>query len=133
MGRVQLRKIKKIKRLRQRNFSYLCKKLAKFNDLILPICLFSAKPSWFALPLSTIGKRGPLVALLEKNGIETRSMFSGNILKHPAYKNVKVRSMLTKKSECNFILTNSFWIGVHPRYTKKDLDWVISIFEKYYA
>lgn len=132
MGRVQLKKTKKIKELRRRNFNYLYKKLSQFPDLLLPHYLWDAKPSWFAFPLTTYSNRGKLVAFLEKHGIETRSMFSGNILKHPAYENVKVRSMLKSDSECNYILTNSFWIGCHPRYTKKDLDYVVSIFKKYY-
>ena len=72
------------------------------------------------------------MAYLEKNGIETRSMFSGNILRHPAYENVEARSMITRGSDCNFILTNSFWVSVHPRYTPKDLAGMVKIFEKYY-
>ena len=131
MGRVQLRKTREIKRLRKRNFHYLCKKLCKFPDLVMPSWVKGADPSWFALPLSTSGPRGPLVAHLEKNGIETRSMFSGNILKHPAYATVKHRKG-SDLVEANWILRHSFWIGVHPRYLIKDLDWVISVFHDYY-
>lgn len=135
MGRVQLKKTPKIKALRKRNFHYLYKGLEQFPDLILPTWVNGADPSWFAMPLSTLGERGPLVAFLEKNGIETRSMFAGNVLKHPMVANLpkgSVRSKLKNNSDCNFILTNSFWIGVHPRYSKKDIDWVISVFKKYY-
>ena len=132
MGRVQLKKIGKIKKLRARNFAYLYENLSKFDDLIMPRWIEGAEPSWFAFPLSTKSKRGPLVAYLEKNGIETRSMFSGNILRHPAFANVEHRSMITNGSDCNFILTNSFWLGCHPRYGKKELDWVVSVFKKYY-
>ena len=132
MGRVQLKRAEKIKKLRARNFAYLYEKLSKFEDLIMPRWIEGAEPSWFSFPLSTKSKRGPLVAYLEKNGIETRSMFAGNILRHPAYENVEHRSMLNEGSDCNFILTNSFWIGTHPRYNKRDLDWVVSVFEKYY-
>jgi CDP-4-dehydro-6-deoxyglucose reductase, E1 len=130
MGRVQLKKTNTIKRLRQRNFKYLYRKLAKFGDLILPRWENNADVCWFALPLSVCSERGPIVAFLEKHGIETRSMFAGNILKHPAYKGVKHRAM--PLDEANFILEQSFWIGVHPRYNKKDLDFVVSVFEKYY-
>ncbi len=130
MGRVQLRKTEKIKALRKRNFHYLHKKLSQFPDLILPTWVEGADPSWFAMPLSTKGKRGPLVAFLEKNGIETRSMFSGNILKHPAYAGIKVKSFA---KDANWILEHSWWVGCHPRYGKKDLEYVVSIFKKYYA
>lgn len=130
MGRVQLKKTAKIKALRKRNFHYLYKHLSKFPELVMPKWVEGADPSWFAFPLSTTGDRGKLVAYLEKNGIETRSMFAGNILRHPGYLRLKVKSYA---KEANTILTQSFWIGCHPRYSTKDLDWVVSVFEKYYA
>ncbi len=130
MGRVQLKKTPKIKALRKRNFHYLYKKLSQFPDLIMPVWVKDADPSWFAFPLSTKTKRGPLVEFLEKNSIETRSMFAGNVLKHPMCEGMKVKSFA---KEANTILTQSFWIGVHPRYSTKDLDWVVSVFKKYYA
>lgn len=131
MGRVQLRKTGKIKALRKRNFHYLYKHLSNFPDLVMPTWVKGADPSWFAFPLSTKGDRGKLVAHLEKNGIETRSMFAGRIDLHPAYANIKMRKV-GKLEEATFILHNSFWIGVHPRYEKKDLNYVVKVFEKYY-
>lgn len=132
MGRVQLKKTEEIKRRRKANFDRLYKGLSKHKDLILPEWVKGAEPSWFAFPLTTIGKRGPLVAYLEKNGIETRSMFAGNILAHPAYKNVPHRKG-GELGEADFILHASFWIGVHPRYSKKDVDYVLNVFDAYYA
>lgn len=131
MGRVQLKRTKMIKAFRKRNFHYLIKGLSQFPDLIFPTWPKDADPSWFSLPLTTKGDRGPLVAFLEKNGIETRSMFTGNVLKHPAYLDVPHRQV-GELTQANYILEHSFWIGCHPRYGKKDLDWVISIFKKYY-
>jgi CDP-6-deoxy-D-xylo-4-hexulose-3-dehydrase len=131
MGRVQLKKANKIKRLRQRNFKYLYKHLSKYPDLIMPTWNKNADVCWFSLPLSCIGPRGPLVAHLEKNGIETRSMFAGNIVKHPAYKNVKYR-IGTGLWESNYILEQSFWIGVHPRMAQKDREYVVKVFADYY-
>lgn len=130
MGRVQLKKSEKIKKLRKANFDYLYKYLAQFPDLILPTWNPDADVCWFSMPLSTQGDRGALVAYLEKAGIETRSMFAGNILKHPAYKNVKYRE--SDVDESNYILEQSFWIGVHPRMTQKDREYVINTFKNYY-
>lgn len=132
MGRVQLKKTNKIKRLRQRNFKYLYSKLKKHKDLIMPVWVKGADVCWFALPLYSKDNRGALVAYLEKNGIETRSMFAGNILKHPGYARVKHR-VGGYLGHANLILTSAFWVGVHPRYKKKDLDYVVSVFDKYYA
>lgn len=132
MGRVQLKKTPMIKRLRARNFKYLHKELSKFPDLIMPKMVKGAEPSWFSFPLSTKGERGPLVEFLEKNGIETRSMFAGNIIKHPAYKNSKYR-VGNKLDGADFILKHSFWVSVHPRYSTKDLKYMVDVFKKYYA
>lgn len=130
MGRIQLKKAKKIKELRSKNFDYLVKELAQFDDLIMPNVVEGADVCWFALPLTTVGDRGALVAHLEANGIETRSMFAGNITRHPAYKNVKFK----KKNlwEADYILNHSFWISVHPRLTQKDREYIVNTFKRYY-
>lgn len=131
MGRIQLSKANKIKKLRTNNFNYLVKELSQFGDLIMPSVVKNADVCWFALPLTTVKDRGPLVAHLEKNGIETRSMFAGNIIKHPAYKNVKYR-IGSKLDHANYILKHSFWIGVHPRMTQADREYVVNVFREYY-
>lgn len=131
MGRVQLKKAGKIKKARQKNFDYLVKHLSRHEDLIMPRVVKNADVCWFALPLTTVGDRRSLVKHLEKHGIETRSMFAGNILAHPAYANVKAKAF--RVDEANIILQQSFWITVHPRLTKSDLDYIISVFDKYYA
>ena len=133
MGRVQLKRTNRIKKLRKANFNFFLKHLVKYPELLLPAWDLEADVCWFAFPLSTRGERGPLVAHLEKNGIETRSMFSGNILLHPAYENVEHRSMLTKGSDCNWILKHSFFFGVHPRMDRADREYVLSVFKSYYG
>ncbi len=133
MGRIQLRKAKAIKAKRTKNYEYLVKHLSKFDDLIMPTPLKGSDVCWFALPLTTTGKRGPLVAHLEANGIETRSMFAGNMTRHPSFKGVKYKIGPAGLEESDYILEHSFWIGVHPRMTKEDLEYVVKIFEDYYA
>lgn len=131
MGRVQLKKSDEIKSLRKANYDYFVDKLAKYPDLILPSPIENSDICWFALPLSTKGDRGPLVAHLEKAGIETRSMFAGNILRHPAYAGLDVKH--GNLDGANWILEHSFWIGVHPRMTQEDREYVVKVFDDYYA
>lgn len=131
MGRVQLRRTEKIKRLRQKNFDYLYEHLKQYEDLIMPVWINGANPSWFAFPLTVRSDRGKLVAYLEKHGIETRSMFSGNIIKHPAYKLSKYRISGDLK-ESNYILEHSFWISAHPRLTNGDREYIVKVFDDYY-
>lgn len=134
MGRVQLKKAAAIKKARKRNFDYLYKNLSKFPDLIMPKWIEGANVCWFAFPLTTKGDRGKLVAHLEKHGVETRSMFAGNIIKHPAYAHlVSAYRGPINPMDADYILEHSFWIGVHPRMTQKDREYMVSVFDKYYA
>ena len=132
IGRVQLKKADKIKRLRKKNFDYLYNKLGKLDKLVMPNWLPEADVCWFSFPLTTNGDRGKLVAYLEKHGIETRSMFGGNICLHPAYRNSKFR-ISGKLTEANYILKHSFWVTLHPRLKKSDLDYIIKVFRDYYV
>lgn len=132
MGRVQLRKFEEIKRLRKQNFDFLFEKLMKYqHDLILPKFNPDADVCWFSFPITTKGDRGKLVSYLESKGIETRSMFAGNILKHPAYKGRKFKH--SDLSGANEILKKSFWITCHPRLTQEDREYIVKCFDDYYA
>jgi len=133
MGRVQLRKAGRIKRMRKANFDYLLKHLSKHGDLVMPKWMKKADVCWFAFPISVTNgvSRGKLVDHLEKSGIETRSLFAGQIHKHPAYANSDYR-LSGDLTESEHILNNSFWISVHPRNTKKDNDYIIKAFNDFF-
>jgi CDP-6-deoxy-D-xylo-4-hexulose-3-dehydrase len=133
MGRVQLKKAKMIMKKRKANFDYLVEHLSKFDEIMMPDTIKGADVCWFALPITVVRNRGALVKHLEARGIETRSMFAGNITRHPAYKNSEYRITPTGLPEADQILRNSFWIGVHPRMTQADREYVIKAFEDYYA
>ena len=130
MGRVQLRKAKKIKALRTKNFNKLSKELKKIDGILLPLTLKGADICWFALPITYMGDKGKLVAHLEKRGIETRSMFAGNITKHPAYEKSKFR-ISGRLDGANYILEHSFWISVHPRLTQADREYMVNVFKEF--
>lgn len=132
MGRVQLKKANKIKKLRQKNANYLIKHLSKHKELIMPKVVKGADVCWFSLPLTTTYKRGELVDHLEKHGIETRSMFAGNVTKHPMCDNIFYKMFGPEHWEADDILKQSWWIGVHPRLTKDDLKYIVKVFDDYY-
>lgn len=131
MGRVQLRKADKIKKSRKKNFDYLVKHLSKHKQLVMPKTVKGADVCWFAFPLTYKGDRGALVKHLENNGIETRSMFSGDITRHPAYSNSKFRIASILIGATN-ILKYSFWLSCHPRLTKNDLKYIVKTFNDFF-
>lgn len=133
MGRVQLKKAKAIKQARKDHVGYMVAGLSDL-PLVLPRTVKKADPCWFALPLTckNDGDRAKLVPFLEKHGIETRSMFSGDITRHPAYRNSKYRIGTALKG-ADKILRESFWITAHPRLTTKDMDYILDVFHAFYA
>lgn len=146
MGRVQLRKTAQIKAARKRNFDYLVKNLSKYKAgwkeltqsvnlpqkaLILPSTIKGADVCWFSFPLTYMGDRGSLLKHLEKNGIETRPMFSGDITKHPAYSKNMYR-VSGKLHGAELITKHSFWISCHPSLTKTDLEYIVKVFKDYF-
>ena len=130
MGRVQLRKTEQIKEARKKNFDYLFSNLSKY-PLQLPLWLEDADVCWFSFPITFYGNRGKLLRHLEKNGIETRPMFSGNITRHPAYVNSNYR-ISGDLTEADIITKKSFWISVHPSLTNNDLKYIVKTFNKFF-
>ena len=131
MGRVQLRKVEKIKKLRQRNFDYLFKELSKFEELIMPTWIKGADICWFGFPISVKSRRQELIKYLDDKGIETRTMFTGNATLHPCYAESVYRIAGSLKN-ADWILEHSLWFTVHPRYTPKDLSYIIDAFRSFY-
>ena len=132
MGRIQLKRSNEIKRLRKKNAGYLIKKLSVIPYLRLPLPPENYDICWFSLPITTVGERGPLVKWLEDHGIETRSMFSGNVTRHPAYANIKYRVGAGGLAYSDYVMSQSFWITVHPRLTRSDKDYIVKVFYDYF-
>ena len=130
MGRVQLRKTAQVKKARKRNFTYLTENLSK-HGLMMPWTVKGADVCWFSLPITYTGNRGPLLRHLEKNGIETRPLFSGNITKHPAYSKDMYR-ISGELKQADYITKHSFWISCHPSLTKSDLKYIVKTFDDFF-
>jgi len=126
MGLVQLKKIEEFKKARQRNFKMLSEELQKFEDFfILPKAAENSDVSWFCFPITIRDRkkisRNELTRFLEeKNNIETRLFFSGNIIRHPAYKNAKYR-IAEPLANSDKVLFDSFFIGVYPGITEEKI------------
>lgn len=87
---------------------------------------------WFSFPITVKGDRGSLLRHLEKAGIETRPLFSGQITLHPAYQNSEYR-VSGKLDGANYITEHSFWISCHPSLSKRDLKYIVKTFDEYYS
>jgi CDP-6-deoxy-D-xylo-4-hexulose-3-dehydrase len=135
-GLAQLEKLDFFINKRKENFNFLYKNLKNLEDfLILPEPEKNSDPSWFgfALSLRENGQynRNDLIKYLNENKIGTRLLFSGNLIKQPYMKDVtfKVNGEL---KNTDFIMNNTFWIGLYPGLSVKHLEYVINKFKDYF-
>ncbi len=122
IGTIQLDKINEFTKARQNNFNILSHKLQPVKHLIkLPKCNEWAEPSWFGFLMivnkSLQSSRNELAQHLESKKIQTRNLFSGNIVRHPLFQSLKegvdYRISGTLK-ETDRITEDALWVGVYP-------------------
>lgn len=139
----QLEKLDGFLEKRTQNAKHLMGKLEDLNEyLILPTIANNVKPSWFGFLISVKPNdkfnKQQLVEFLEKNGVGTRQLFAGNIIRQPMFvendidfriNNSKILNSrnLTEENyaelpNTDFIMNNTFWVGVFPGLSEKHLD-----------
>ncbi|MFA4884259.1 MAG: lipopolysaccharide biosynthesis protein RfbH [Desulfotomaculaceae bacterium] len=135
IGCAQLDKLPGFIAARKKNWQTLREGLDDLSDVfILPEAAENSDPSWFGFLLTVIGNsgltRGEIVKRLEINGIQTRMLFAGNMIKHPCFDELRERGqgyrVVGKLKNTDLIMNNTFWIGVYPGMTKGMLDYMIS-------
>jgi len=128
IGVAQLKKLPRFIEARKKNFAFLKRTLKSYAKyLILPEAAKKSDPSWFGFPVlikeDVPFTRNDIVNYLEQNKIATRMLFGGNLIKQPAYKNIKCRIAGNLKNT-DFVMNNLFWIGVYPGLTSEMLMYI---------
>ncbi len=123
-GLEQLKKLKKNISLRQKNFQSLTNFLKEYeNYFILPKQLNGSKTGWLAYPLTIKDKapftRTEMQIFLEKKNIQTRVVFTGNILKQPGFKNIRCKKLKSGYPQADKVMKNGILIGCHQGMTNK--------------
>ena len=131
-GLVQLKKLKKFAAIRQSNFNNLYEFFSKIKFFKLPRQLSEVKTSWLAFPL-TISENAPfsrleIVKFLEMNGIQTRPIFTGNVLKQPAFSKINYKNLGKDYEIANYIMENSFLIGCNHGLTENHIEKIKNTF-----
>lgn len=135
IGCAQLKKLDGFVASRKANFAKLTSLLAPFRDrLILPKATPNSDPSWFAFPITVRPdagfSRNDLTQFLEGRKIETRNLFSGNLLRHPAFDGIPCR-IVGDLNNTDMITTNTFFIGVYPGLTDTHLQYVADMVSEF--
>jgi CDP-6-deoxy-D-xylo-4-hexulose-3-dehydrase len=134
IGVSQIAKLAEYIAKRRANFKLLYNGLKDMDNLfILPEATPNSDPSWFGFPLAIRPgapfSRQRVIAFLEGRKIATRLLFGGNLLRQPAYREVKHRAV-GPLTNTDFIMNQVFWVGVYPGLTPEMIAYMIDAFHR---
>ena len=153
IGCAQLGKIGKFIEKRRKNAEFLTKLLYDLSEfLVLPYSENGVKPSWFGYLISVKEgapfKKQELVEYLENNGVGTRQLFGGNLLRQPMFVDnnelcfrISFESLMTSEAlteevykklpAADFIMNNTFWLGVFPALGENEMKRISDTIHKF--
>lgn len=129
----QIKKLNNNIKIRNKNFDYLKNFFRKYDDMFnLPEQYKNVKTPWLAFPLvikkNKYFNRKEMQIYFEKSNIQTRTIFTGNILKQPVMKNKRYK----KHPQCDLIaddvMKNGILLGCHQGMKKNELDYICQTF-----
>ncbi len=137
LGLAQLEKLDGFVKKRKENYSSLKKSLKKFDKYFQVVeATKGSDPSWFGLLInlndSNSFTREDLLKYLNQKKIGTRLLFAGNVKKQPYFLNYKIKHRVIGSLEnTDYVMNNTFWIGVYPGISKEMIGYVIKAFNEF--
>jgi CDP-4-dehydro-6-deoxyglucose reductase, E1 len=137
IGCAQLRRLDEFGAARRANHRRLLEALGPYEDrLLLPRAPEHTDPSWFCFVITVREdagfSRNDLTGFLEANRVETRNLFSGNLLRHPAFEDIP-RRVVGDLAVTDQIMERTFFIGVYPGLDEARLEYMIDVFGRFMA
>lgn len=135
VGVEQLKKFPSFIEARRRNWERLRSGLEPVRDkLILPEPAVDSRPSWFGFLVSVREDSGldrnKVTGYIEDHNIQTRLLFSGNLVKHPCFDQIRGTDAYRVSGgleATDFIMGHAFWVGVYPGMTDEKLDYMAQV------
>ena len=133
IGCAQLEKLDRIVEARRKNWATLHEGLKDLPQLLMPVPELNSNPSWFGFLIAVRPEAGftrnELTGFLESRKIQTRNLFAGNLLRHPAFDEMRKSGegyrVVGELKNTDFVMNNGFWIGVYPGMKPEMLNWMI--------
>ncbi len=135
VGVEQLKKLPQFITARRKNYDFLYKSLEKYGKyFIFAKPTPNSSPSWFGFPITVKENAGftriEIVNYLENNKIATRMLFCGNIIRQPYFEKIKYR-IFEELKNTDYIMNNTFWIGLYPGIRQRELNYIIKVFDNF--
>ncbi len=135
IGVEQLRKFPSFIERRRHNWDRLHAALEGIQDkIILPEPAENSIPSWFGFLISvkpeTGIKRNEVTRYIEEHNVQTRLLFSGNLIKHPCFDSIRgtdAYRVSGSLENTEYIMNHSFWVGVYPGMTDEMIDYMAKV------
>lgn len=131
IGCAQLEKFPSFAEKRKENWKKLREGLECLTDkLILPEAEPNSNPSWFGF-MMTVKEgldREKIVRYIEDHGVQTRMLFSGNLIKHPCFDGIRgtdAYRIVGSLDNTDRIMRDTFWVGVYPGMTDEMIQYII--------
>jgi CDP-6-deoxy-D-xylo-4-hexulose-3-dehydrase len=132
IGVAQLEKLSEFIKKRQENWQMLYEELKNIDDFFFVKPQKYSDVSWFGFLITLKDgvkfSRNDIVKYLEKNNIQTRNLFAGNIIKHPMFESLKEGidyKVVGELKNTDKIMNDSFWVGVYPGMKKEAINYMI--------
>ena len=135
VGVEQLKKFPEFIEKRKKNWEYFRDQLIEKEMeryFVLPEAAANSAPSWFGFLLTVkegAGKtRNDITAYLEAHNIQTRLLFSGNLIKHPCfdeYRGTDAYRVVGELENTDKVMERTFWVGVYPGMTEEKMDYMV--------
>lgn len=137
IGSAQIEKLPGFIEARNSNFNKIYNGLHDLDSfLILPKATENAEPSWFSFLLTVRENKGysrnELLEFLNLNNIETRNLFAGNLLRHPAFMDINHR-VVGSLTKTDYIMNNTFFVGTYPGMTDEKINYMIEKFHEFFS
>ncbi len=132
IGCAQLEKLDSFIQKRKENFNRLYDGLKDLPQLRLFSRYPESDPAWFGFLMTLTPMadftRNDFAVHLERNLIQTRNLFAGNLIRHPCFETltegVDYRIAEPLKHTDDF-MNHALWIGVYPGMSREKLDYMI--------
>jgi CDP-6-deoxy-D-xylo-4-hexulose-3-dehydrase len=126
---VQANKLKENIDQRVNNFDRLQQIFSRYHEYFdLPERLYGSRSPWLAYPFTVKPgnkfNRTSLQVFFEKNEIQTRTVFTGNATRHPAFSKFAPDKSTYRYPESDYVMQNGILIGLHNGLGKMHLDYV---------
>lgn len=135
VGVEQLKKFPSFIERRKHNWARLHAALEDIQDkIILPEPAENSDPSWFGFLISvrpeTGLNRNEVTKYIESKNVQTRLLFSGNIIKQPCFNEIRGTDsyrVVGNLENSDFVVNNTFWVGVYPGMTDTMIDYMAKV------